>query len=175
MRSAALWASTSTSLRHPQSLSFHSCEAFNHARDGGTKGNSGSSVQLRVFRGSCFFPSTDAQLFFRTRQNEVIPNQANVTVKHEARISRPGPDLSPAWYFTYSLNPAVPNTAARTRKKNPVTSSQSWCRTRAKDPTAACTPVKTAAPIRVAPARRAATFAAMPIFLILESFGTGRF
>jgi len=63
--------------------------------------------------------------FLRARQNELSPNHANETVKHAARIRRPGPAARPAWYLVYSRSPASAPTPESARKVNPVTSSQS--------------------------------------------------
>ena len=67
--------------------------------------------------------------FFRVLQNELIPNQANITVKHIATTTRLGFALPP-WYWAYSRKSATLPMAAKTRKTKPVTSSQRWCSTR---------------------------------------------
>ena len=69
-----------------------------------------------------------ALAFLFTLQNELSPNQANDTVKHTASSSRPCSVARPDWYLPYARMPAMAPTPAIARNVNPVTSSQSWCR-----------------------------------------------
>ncbi len=136
------------------------------------------------FRGSGYQSETCSDLlrrawtsypFFFTLQNEVTPNQANVTVKQIAITTRADP-TRPAWYFAYSCASATPPRAAIARKTNPVTSSQSRCRTRPNDRAV----VRTAAVIaRIArlrsacwAAKRPATRATIPSFRAAETLLT---
>jgi len=113
--------------------------------------------------------------FFFTLQNDVTPNQAKVTVKQIAITTRPDP-TRPAWYLAYSCPSATPPRPAIARKTNPVTSSQSWCRTRPKDRAVLRTAAVIARIVRLrsacCPAKRPATRATIPSFRSAETLLT---
>jgi len=113
--------------------------------------------------------------FFFTLQNEVTPNHANVTVKQIAITTRPDP-TRPAWYFAYSCANATPPRPAIARKTNPVTSSQSRCRTRPNDRAVVRTAAVIARIVRLrsacCPAKRPATRATIPSFRAAETLLT---
>lgn len=120
-----------------------------------------------------------ATLLF-TRQNELRPNHAKQSVNAIAKIKRPGPASRPAWYFAYSRNPVTAPMAAMARKVNPVTSSQSWCRTLPNEMAVAWTPLIRAAPVRVRAAcwtairTISATFFAICAAIILSILAAAR-
>ncbi len=62
--------------------------------------------------------------FCLTLQNELTPNQANVTVKQIATTTPRNP-ARPAAYFAYSRADSIPPIAAIPRKTTPITSNQS--------------------------------------------------
>src|SRR2546423_15354609 len=64
----------------------------------------------------------------RRRQNELTPNQPNVTVKQTAMATLPDV-VFPCVKRTYSRTSAMPPITAKHRKTKPVTSSQSCPRT----------------------------------------------
>jgi hypothetical protein len=115
----------------------------------------------------CFF-------FRRTLQKELSPKYAKVRQKPTARRILPGPAF-PAWYLRYSRPSATPPMAASARKTKPVTSNQSWCKTRPKEQ-AVVRPADTRACIvRLRPACWFATRAAIHNLRAKEMLATGRF
>ena len=101
--------------------------------------------------------------FFRTRQNELPPNQPNRIVKAAAKTSR----LVPLC-FTHSRQNASPPTAANAKKTNPVTSSHNWLRIRPQPATVTRPAFMTAPKVRVRRTCRPATRAAIPNFRALD-------
>ena len=106
-----------------------------------------------------------------TFQNELMPNQANVTVKQIATATRPKP-TRPAWYFVYSCARAIPPLAAITRKTRPVTSSHNWCATRPKARALVAAAFPAARRVRLRPACCLATRATTPNFRAAETLLT---
>jgi hypothetical protein len=107
----------------------------------------------------------------RTRQNELSPNQAKMTAQPRAMPRRPNPTC-PAWYFPYSLKLAPAKLTAMSRKMTPVTSSQSWCRTRPKERAVVRAAPKRAETVRLRPACWPAMRAATPNFRKVETLLT---
>src|SRR5581483_498811 len=105
-------------------------------------------------------------------QKELTPNQANVTVKQSAKITRPEPTL-PAWYFEYSLARAKPPIPDTHRKTNAVTSSHKLPSTRPKDAAVTRRPCANAPTRRPLPTCRPATLAMIPSFRRVETLTTG--
>jgi hypothetical protein len=99
----------------------------------------------------------------RTRQNELSPNHVNMSVKTVATTTRP-PVGIPALYLVSSRMKAIAPMPAKARKTKPVTSSQSWPRTRPQWAAAVRPAFITAANVRVRVACLAATRASSPSF-----------
>ncbi len=116
-------------------------------------------------------PSHPRWPFLRAFQNELSPNQANVTVQQIAIAKRLLPE-PPAWYFSYSLNVALAKPRAKMRKISPVTSSHSWCAARPRDRPVVRTPLITALKVRLRPACSPATRATTPNLRNVETLLT---
>ncbi|MGA7077863.1 MAG: hypothetical protein WBQ43_24250 [Terriglobales bacterium] len=86
-------------------------------------------------------------------------------MKNTASSKRPGPVAWPDWYLPYSRTPAMAPTTAIARNVNPVTSSQSWRSTRAKETAVARSAAKAARPIRLRSITLTAAWKSSLIFL----------
>src|SRR5262244_300630 len=111
------------------------------------------------------------QLLRLALQNELTPNQAKVTVKQIARMTRPEPTV-PAWYLAYSRAKASPPMPDRQRKTNPVTSSHNIPSIRPNDLAVTFRPLPMAVAQRLFPTCRPATLATIPSFRRVETLIT---
>ena len=113
----------------------------------------------------------DRCLFLRTLQNELTPNQTNVSAKHTVTATRPSPTC-PAWYFPYSLKLAPAKLRAITKNRTPTNSSHSWCNTLPKERAVARAALINALTVRLRPACFPSTRATIPTFRQVETLLT---